>query len=106
LVAGGGGAARVFNEVIAQDLRRQGPVQPILRKPRYDKQARLVMQCAPFEAGHVLLISHEPNELGRIFHLRHMAAIVDHREARALVPIDRKRVRSPKCRRPSRMLAA
>jgi len=32
-----------IGRAIAQDLRRQGPVRPILRKPRYDKQARLLM---------------------------------------------------------------
>ncbi|KRE16842.1 hypothetical protein ASE63_14020 [Bosea sp. Root381] len=47
-----------IGRAIAQDLRRSGEWRAILRKPRYDKQTRFMMQSARFEAGQV----HVPQE--------------------------------------------
>lgn len=47
-----------IGRAIAQYLRRSGEARAILRKPRYDKQTRFMMQSARFEAGQV----HVPQE--------------------------------------------
>lgn len=47
-----------IGRAITQDLRRLGEWRAILRKPRYDKQTRFVMQSARFESGQV----HVPQE--------------------------------------------
>jgi predicted phage terminase large subunit-like protein len=47
-----------IGRAITQDLRRSGEYRAILRKPRFDKQARFLAQSARFEAGQV----HVPRE--------------------------------------------
>jgi predicted phage terminase large subunit-like protein len=42
-----------IGRAIAQDLRRSGEHRVILRRPRFDKQARFLAQSARFEAGQV-----------------------------------------------------
>jgi predicted phage terminase large subunit-like protein len=42
-----------IGRAIAQDLRRSGEVRPILRPPRFDKEARFLAQSARFESGQV-----------------------------------------------------
>ncbi|MFC5067298.1 phage terminase large subunit [Flaviflagellibacter deserti] len=49
-----------LGRAIAQDLRRQKLLRCILRKPRYDKTARLLVQAARFEAGQVVLPRQAP----------------------------------------------
>jgi predicted phage terminase large subunit-like protein len=47
-----------IGRAITQDLRRSGEYRAILKKPRFDKQARFLAQSARFEAGQV----HVPRE--------------------------------------------
>lgn len=47
-----------IGRAITQDLRRSGEWRAILRKPRYDRQTRFIMQSARFESGQV----HVPQE--------------------------------------------
>jgi len=42
-----------IGRAIAQDLRRAGEHRAILRRPRFDKEARILAQSARFEAGQV-----------------------------------------------------
>lgn len=42
-----------MGRAIVQDLRRTGIVKPILKRPRFDKQARFLAQSARFESGQV-----------------------------------------------------
>jgi predicted phage terminase large subunit-like protein len=44
-----------IGRAVAQDLRRTGELRPLLHRPRYDKEARLLAQSARFEAGQVHL---------------------------------------------------
>jgi predicted phage terminase large subunit-like protein len=47
-----------LGRALVQDIRRSGSLRPILSKPRFDKQARMLAQSARFEAGQV----HTPRE--------------------------------------------
>jgi predicted phage terminase large subunit-like protein len=47
-----------IGRAITQDLRRAGEYRAILKKPRFDKEARCLAQSARFEAGQV----HVPQE--------------------------------------------
>src|SRR3954468_17514053 len=47
-----------IGRAVAQELRRSGEYRVILKKPRFDKQARILAQPARFEAGQV----HVPQE--------------------------------------------
>lgn len=49
-----------LGRALLQDLRRTEPIRPILCKPRFDKEARLLAQSARFEAGQVLLPRNAP----------------------------------------------
>ncbi len=49
-----------IGRALVQELRRSNRLRPLLRKPRFDKQARLLMQSARFEAGEVLLPREAP----------------------------------------------
>ncbi|WP_170958812.1 phage terminase large subunit [Magnetospirillum sp. 15-1] len=49
-----------IGRALVQDMRRSGPVRPILTRPRFDKEARLLAQAAKFEAGQVLLPREAP----------------------------------------------
>ncbi|WP_407666747.1 phage terminase large subunit [Microvirga roseola] len=42
-----------IGRAITQDLRRSGEWKAILRKPRFDKEARFLAQSARFESGQV-----------------------------------------------------
>lgn len=42
-----------IGRAITQDLRRPGEWRTVLRKPRFDKQARFLAQSARFESGQV-----------------------------------------------------
>lgn len=44
-----------LGRALVQDLRRRGAVRPILHRPIFDKEARLLAQAARFEAGQVHL---------------------------------------------------
>jgi len=46
-----------LGRALVQDLRRRGAVRPILHRPIFDKEARLLAQAARFEAGQVHLPS-------------------------------------------------
>lgn len=45
---------------IVQDLRRTGTARPLLQRPIFDKEARLLAQAARFESGQVHLPSEAP----------------------------------------------
>jgi predicted phage terminase large subunit-like protein len=49
-----------IGRAIGQDLLRERRIRPIMRRPRYDKQARLLAQSPRFEEGRVLLPNNEP----------------------------------------------
>ena len=49
-----------IGRAIGQDLRRSTRVHPLMPRPRYDKQARLLAHSARFEAGDVLLPREAP----------------------------------------------
>lgn len=44
-----------IGRAIAQDLRGSQDCRPVLKRPHFDKEARLLAQSARFEAGQVLL---------------------------------------------------
>jgi predicted phage terminase large subunit-like protein len=45
---------------LMQDLRRSGPIRPIVIPPRYGKEARFLAQSARFESGQVHVASEAP----------------------------------------------
>ena len=49
-----------LGRALAQDLRASRRLRPLLERPRFDKQARLLAQAARFEAGQVLLPREAP----------------------------------------------
>ena len=49
-----------IGRAITQDLRRSGEYSAILRKPRFDKQARFLAQSARFESGQVHVPAEAP----------------------------------------------
>ena len=49
-----------LGRAIAQDLRRAGQASCILRRPRFDKLARMLAQSARFEAGQVFVPQDAP----------------------------------------------
>ena len=49
-----------LGRALAQDFRRTGDLLPLLRRPRFDKEARLLAQSARFEAGQVHLPERAP----------------------------------------------
>jgi predicted phage terminase large subunit-like protein len=49
-----------IGRAIGQELRRAGPLRPLLPRPRFDKTARLLAQSPKFEAGQVLLPREAP----------------------------------------------
>ena len=49
-----------IGRALVQDMRRKGPVKPILHRVRFDKKARLLAQAPKFEAGQVLLPRQAP----------------------------------------------
>ncbi len=49
-----------IGRAITQVMRQHGPVRPILRRPMFDKEARLLAQAPKFEAGQVLLPREAP----------------------------------------------
>lgn len=49
-----------LGRALAQDLRRSSELRPIMMRPRFDKQARLLAQSARFEAGQVFLPQEAP----------------------------------------------
>jgi predicted phage terminase large subunit-like protein len=49
-----------IGRAVAQDLRRSGEYRVILRRPRFDKQARFLAQSARFEAGQVHVPENAP----------------------------------------------
>lgn len=49
-----------LGRAVAHDLHRTGPVRPLLNRPRFDKEARLLAQSARFEAGQVHLPAAAP----------------------------------------------
>ncbi len=66
-----------LGRAIAQDLRIREQVRPIMKRPIFDKEARLLAQAARFEAGQVFLSRDAPwlaeylNELLAFPHGRH-----------------------------------
>jgi predicted phage terminase large subunit-like protein len=44
-----------IGRAIGQELRRSGTLRPLMHRPRYDKQARMLAQSPTFERGDVLL---------------------------------------------------
>ncbi|MDR3531768.1 MAG: phage terminase large subunit [Rhodopila sp.] len=49
-----------IGRALMQEMRRNSPVRPIGRRPRFDKEARLLAQAPKFEAGQVLLPREAP----------------------------------------------
>lgn len=49
-----------IGRAILQELRRHAACRPIMWRPHFDKQARLLAQSPKFEAGHVLLPREAP----------------------------------------------
>ena len=49
-----------LGRAVTQDLRRSGVLRPILSRPRFDKEARMLAQSARFEAGQVILPREAP----------------------------------------------
>jgi|CXWL01.1.fsa_nt_gi predicted phage terminase large subunit-like protein len=49
-----------LGHALLQELRSGGRIRPILKTPRYDKQARMLAQSPKFEAGQVLLPREAP----------------------------------------------
>jgi predicted phage terminase large subunit-like protein len=52
--------ATELGRALLQDLRRSGPIRPILIPPRYDKEARFLAQSARFESGQVYVPDEAP----------------------------------------------
>lgn len=49
-----------IGRALVQEMRRGRPVRPILTRPKFDKEARLLAQAPKFEAGQVLLPREAP----------------------------------------------
>jgi predicted phage terminase large subunit-like protein len=52
--------ATEMGRALLQDIRRTGPIRPVLVTPRYDKEARFLAQSARFESGQVHVPAEAP----------------------------------------------